>query len=195
MIDAPAPVPHSLAEGLRQLESRWPYFIGFGVLLAGLGILALGVVAIATLASVFSIGFLMILAGVVEISIGLSARGWGRLFLWAMAGILYALAGLIAISRPMMAAEVFTLMLGAGLIASGLVRTFVSFHLPLGSPRWGALLSAAVTIVFGLVVVLGWPGDSQIVLGTILGVDLIFAGAGWLGLGMALRSRAQSLRG
>jgi uncharacterized membrane protein HdeD (DUF308 family) len=83
-------------------------------------------------------------------------------------------------------------MLGAGLVASGVVRLFLSTHLPAGAPRWSAVASGIVTTLFGAVVLLGWPADSLVVLGTILGVDLIFSGAGWLSLGLALRARQRS---
>ncbi len=189
MSDLPANLPKSIEEGLKALSGRWGYFVVFGVALIALGAMAAGLVVSATLASVFAIGVLMVLTGAAEIAIGFHARDWGRLALWILSGVLYAAAGLIAISRPMMAAAVFTLMLGAGLIASGALRFFLSTHLPADGPRGLAMFSSAVTIIFGLVVLLGWPGDSGFVLGTILAVDLLFAGVGWLGLGLALRAR------
>jgi uncharacterized membrane protein HdeD (DUF308 family) len=41
----------------------------------------------------------------------------------------------------------------------------------------------------GLIIVGHWPADSVIVLGTLLGVDLLFHGAGWVSFGLGLRSR------
>lgn len=192
MTDAPNLSVHSLEFGIRQLENRWLMFVGFGALVCLFGVLALGMVAAATLASVLTIGVLMAVTGVAEIFIGFGARDWGRLALWVASGLIYAAAGAVAIARPGMAAAVFTLLLGAGLIASGLVRLYLAAHLPAGNMRWAAFLSGAVTALFGLVVVLGWPGDSLIVLGVILGVDLIFAGMSWLMLGFGLRARARS---
>jgi len=32
-----------------------------------------------------------------------------------------------------------------------------------------------------------WPVSSLFILGTLLAIDLIFAGAGWIGLGLSLR--------
>ncbi len=186
-----APTPRSLEDGIRRLEQRWFYIAAFGALVCLFGVAALVMVGAATLVSVFTIGLFMFLAGAVEIGIGFGARTWGRLFLWIASGVIYALAGVVAISKPGMAAAFFTLMLGAGLIASGVVRLFLSTHLPAGAPRWAAVASGVVTTLFGLLILVGWPGDSLIVLGTILGVDLIFAGSGWLTLGLGLRARMQ----
>ena len=185
----PPDLAAKVEEGLRRMAPQWGYVVAFGALFIALGALAIGMVEVATLASVFTIGCFMILTGVLEIFIGFGSRDWGRLALWVGTGLLYAIAGAITLSRPMMAAAVFTLMLGAGLLATAIVRAFLASHLPAGSPRSMAYLSALVTGLFGVVVLMGWPGDGPIVLGTILGVDLIFAGMGWLSLGLTLRAR------
>ena len=41
-------------------------------------------------------------------------------------------------------------------------------------------LAAAVTFLLGLIIVIHWPLASVYVLGTLLGVDLLFHGAGWV---------------
>jgi len=46
-----------------------------------------------------------------------------------------------------------------------------------------------VTGLLGLVIIVYWPGSSLYVLGTLLGIDLIFHGVGWIQFGLALRSR------
>jgi uncharacterized membrane protein HdeD (DUF308 family) len=50
-------------------------------------------------------------------------------------------------------------------------------------------LASAVTILLGLIIVIHWPADSVWVLGTLLGVDLLFNGSGWLSFGLGLRAR------
>jgi uncharacterized membrane protein HdeD (DUF308 family) len=47
-----------------------------------------------------------------------------------------------------------------------------------------------VTLLFGLIILLHWPFSSLYVLGIILGVDLIFAGMGWINLGFFLKRTA-----
>src|SRR5208337_1373102 len=83
-----------------------------------------------------------------------------------------------------------TLMLGAGLIAAGLVRAYLATQLPADQPRFMVFLAAAVTILLGLIIVSHWPLDSVYVLGTLLGVDLLFHGVGWVSFGMRLHSRS-----
>jgi uncharacterized membrane protein HdeD (DUF308 family) len=84
---------------------------------------------------------------------------------------------------------VLTLMLGAGLIAAGAVRGYLAFQLPADHPRAMVFLAALVTVLLGLVIVTHWPADSIWVLGTLLGVDLLFNGSGWVSFGLGLRAR------
>lgn len=180
--------PHSLGHAIVRLSHRWGWFVAFGILIALSGALAIALVVSATIASVFLVGVFMIIAGAIEIGIGFGSQSWSRFFLWIAAGLLYLAAGAIAIAQPLFAAIIFTLLLGAGLLATGIVRLWVAFHLPAGQPRGLVMFSGAVTTLLGLVIALGWPGNSLFILGMLLGVDLIFYGAGWIGFGLLLRA-------
>ncbi len=69
------------------------------------------------------------------------------------------------------------------------MRAYLALQLPADKPRGMVLLAAAVTFLLGLIIVMRWPFDSVYVLGTLLGVDLLFHGAGWVTFGMGLRAR------
>jgi uncharacterized membrane protein HdeD (DUF308 family) len=85
-----------------------------------------------------------------------------------------------------MAAAVFTLVLGAGMIATGAIR--VALGAQLGVPLRGPLLLAGVlTLLVGLLIIAGWPENSFFILGVLLGLDLLFWGTALLGLGLRLR--------
>jgi uncharacterized membrane protein HdeD (DUF308 family) len=181
---------HSLGEAIERLRGKWAAITAFGVLLVVLGVAALFFSLIATIATVTLNGVLFLIAGVAEIGIGMHSRGWGRFFLWLVGGVLYLAAGVLCIVNPLLASVVLTLLLGAGLIAAGLVRLYLAAQLPAGQPRGLVFLAAAVTIALGLIIVSHWPLDSVYVLGTLLGVDLLFHGVGWVSFGMGLQSRA-----
>jgi uncharacterized membrane protein HdeD (DUF308 family) len=96
----------------------------------------------------------------------------------------------LCIVNPILASVVLTLLLGAGLIAAGIVRLYLTTQLPAGQPRALVFLAAVVTILLGLIIVNRWPVDSVYVLGTLLGVDLLFHGVGWVSFGMGLQPRS-----
>ena len=70
------------------------------------------------------------------------------------------------------------------------MRVYLAFQLPAGQPRALVFLAAAVTILLGLIIVSHWPLDSVYVLGTLLGVDLLFHGVGWVSFGVGLQARS-----
>lgn len=183
------PAPHALGDALAELRGKWGAVVAFGLLLILLGAAALVFTLASTVATVTLNGVFFLVAGAAEIGIGAHAQRWGRFFLWIVGGVLYLAAGLFCIINPIFASLALTLALGAGLIAAAVVRAYLAFQLPPGQPRTVVLAAAAVTFLLGLIIVLHWPWDSVYVLGTLLGVDLLFHGAGWVTFGMGLRAR------
>jgi uncharacterized membrane protein HdeD (DUF308 family) len=181
---------HSLGETIERLRGKWAAITAFGVLLVVLGVAALFFSLIATIATVTLNGILFLIAGAAEIGIGMHSRDWGRFFLWVIGGLVYIAAGVVCIVNPVLASVALTFLLGAGLIAAGVVRAYLAFQLPADHPRALVFLAAAVTILLGLIIVSHWPLDSVYVLGTLLGVDLLFHGVGWVSFGMGLQARA-----
>jgi uncharacterized membrane protein HdeD (DUF308 family) len=182
--------PHSLGEAIERLRGKWAAITAFGVLLVVLGFAALFFWLFATIAAAVTLnGVLFLVAGAAEIGIGMHSRGWGQFFLWVIGGVLYVAAGVLCIANPLLASVVLTLLLGAGLLAAGLVRAYLATQLPAGQPRGLVFVAAAVTILLGLIIVSHWPLDSVYVLGTLLGVDLLVHGVGWVSFGMGLHSR------
>jgi uncharacterized membrane protein HdeD (DUF308 family) len=180
----------SLGEAVERLREKWAAITAFGVLLVVLGCAALFFALAATIVTVTLNGVLFLIAGAAEIGIGMHAREWGRFFLWVIGGLLYLAVGILCIVNPALASVALTLLLGAGLIAAGAVRAWLAFQIPADHPRGLVFLAAAVTILLGLIIVSGWPHNSVYVLGTLLGVDLLFHGVGWASFGVGLRPQA-----
>src|SRR5260370_10369656 len=182
--------PHSLGQAIERLRGKWAAITALGVLLVVLGLAALFFALIATIVTVTLNGVLFLIAGGAEIGIGMHSRGWGQFFLWVIGGVLYLAAGVLCIVNPLLASVVLTLLLGAGLIAAGVLRAYLATRLPAGQPRGLVFAAAAVTTLLGLIIVSHWPSDSVYVLGTLLGVDLLFHGVGWVSFGLGLHARA-----
>jgi uncharacterized membrane protein HdeD (DUF308 family) len=180
--------PHSLGEAIHRLRAKWGAILAFGLLLMLLGVASLAFVMFSTLAMVTLNGVLLVVAGAAEIGVGMHARSWGRFFLWVTGGVLYILAGMFCIFYPLAASAILTLMIGAGLIAAAIVRAYLAFELPASPRRSMVFLGCAVTFLLGLIIVTHWPMSSGYVLGTLLGVDLLFHGAGWVSFALGLRT-------
>jgi uncharacterized membrane protein HdeD (DUF308 family) len=175
---------------LAPLRAKSGWIVALGVVYLIAGFIALGSVAMATVASVFVVGIMMLLAGVAEIINAFQVKSWGKFLLWLLLGVLYVVAGFAAFENPLLAAAVLTLVLGVTLVASGIMRIILAFGMKEGMPWMWIVLSGVITVLLGAIILAHWPVSSIYVLGIFLGVDLVFAGAGWIGLGLGLRRRA-----
>jgi uncharacterized membrane protein HdeD (DUF308 family) len=169
------------------LRAKSGWIIALGVVYVLAGFIALGSVVMATVASVLVVGVMMIIAGVAEVFSAFQIKSWGKFLLWALLGVLYIVAGFVTFENPLLAAVLLTLILGASLLASGAMRIFLAFSMKRETPWVWVLLSGVITLLLGVLILARWPVSSLYILGVFLGIDLIMAGAGWIGLGFGLR--------
>ena len=171
---------------LAPLRAKWGWIVALGVVYVVAGFIALGSIVMATVASVFIVGIMMIIAGVAELINAFQIKTWGKFLVWALLGVLYIVAGFVTFENPLFAAVLLTLILGASLVASGVVRLFLAFNMKRETPWIWVALSAVITLLLGVLILARWPVNSVYILGLFLGIDLIMAGAGWIGLGLGL---------
>lgn len=170
------------------LKKNWGWTVAFGALLAIAGGFALSTVVFTTAATMLFVGFAMMLGGFAEVLHGFAMRTWGHFFWMLVMGGFYLLAGAMVVRNPLLAATFLTLLIGASLLASGIVRTYISAQLPSGGAKGFLVFSAILTLVVGALIIAQWPSSSLWVIGTFLGVDLFFAGMGWVGVGLTMRN-------
>ena len=171
-----------------ELRAKWPWFVVLGLVAMLAGFAALVLTATATIASVLTIGIFVAIVGFTEIALGFRARGWGQALYWEISGIIYVAAGIFAWLEPVQASAVLTLLIGAGLLATGVVRAVTAFRLHHTRMRGPLILSGVVTAILGLIIVSGWPGNSLFIIGMLLGIELLFSGISWLFFGLRLRT-------
>lgn len=169
------------------LRAKWGWIVALGVVYTIAGFIALGSVAMATVVSVFVVGVMMIVAGVAEVISAFQIKSWGKFLLWVLLGLLYVVAGFVTFQNPLLAAVLLTLILSASLVASGVMRIILAFSMKRETPWIWVALSGAVTLLLGVLILMRWPVSSLYILGLFLGIDLIVAGASWVGIGLGLR--------
>jgi uncharacterized membrane protein HdeD (DUF308 family) len=173
--------------GLEPLRAKSGWIVALGVVYVIAGVIALGSVALATVASVFVVGIMMVIAGVAEVVNAFQIKTWGKFLLWLLLGALYIVAGFLTFENPLLAAAILTLFLGIALIASGIMRIILAFSMQAAMPWIWVLVSGIITLLLGLVIVAHWPVSSLYILGLFLGIDLVLAGASWIGIGLGLK--------
>src|SRR5436305_6619995 len=77
------------------LRAKWGWIVALGVVYLIAGLVALGSVVMATVASVLIVGVMMIIAGVAEVFSAFQIKSWGKFLLWALLGVLYLVCRLL----------------------------------------------------------------------------------------------------
>jgi uncharacterized membrane protein HdeD (DUF308 family) len=139
------------------------------------------------------VGWLLLLGGgfglFAVISGGRSALGfWWNL----LTAIVYILAGLAVLTRPVAGVLTLTIILAAYLLAGGAMRIFLAVgyrkQVP-GAWVW-VLISGLVDIVLSFIIMMGLPGTATWVLGLLVGVNLLMMGFSLVMVAMAVRRAA-----
>jgi uncharacterized membrane protein HdeD (DUF308 family) len=164
------------ADTLRK-HSTW--FIVYGVLMILLGLFSIALPGVATVAVTLTIGWLLLIGGGVGLFAVISGGRSAPDFWWNLfTTIVYILAGLAVLTRPMTGVLTLTIILAAYLLAGGIMRIFLSVHYRARIPKawvW-VLISGLVDIVLSLIIMAGLPGSAVWVLGLLVGINLLMMG-------------------
>ena len=165
-------------------SEKWGWFVALGVLMIMGGGIAFGNVLAATVASVYTVGIVMLIGGTLHVAQAFRVKKWDSAFYWSFSGACYTVAGIFAFLNPLLASATITLLMAVALIVAGAFRIWTAFKLrPLDGWRWIAL-GGLVTFVAGLVIAAGWPVNSLWILGLFLAIDLVMQGLALIAFGV-----------
>jgi uncharacterized membrane protein HdeD (DUF308 family) len=158
-----------------------------GVLATVLGIVAIIVPAVASVATAIFIGWILIVAGGLQLADALAVPDRGRTVLRAMLAVLTFAAGLYLVLAPLDGAFTLTVMLVIWFVASGVAR-IASGIAERGVPGAGLMVvNGLLSLALGLLVALKLPESAGWAIGLLVGVDLLFAGTSLIRLSSVLR--------
>jgi len=169
-------------------SGRWRWFAALGIGLLALGVIAWVDAMAVSVASAFVIGGSLVAGGVFHIVHCLVAGHWRGVALSLCSGILYTIAGFLAMSEPVHGAAVLTLLLVMTVVTGSILR--VAAIVRHGQVRtWRlAVLGGIGSIVIGALIYLSLPWPGLWVLGVLIAIELFIQGSGWLYIGLALRA-------
>lgn len=171
------------------MHQHWKQFLTEGIILLILGLVAIVLPPIATLAVELLVGWLLLISGIVGLISTFMARGapgFGWSLLSAIASIA---AGVILLWWPLNGALSLTVVLSAFLSIEGIVSIFYALdHKRELSGSWGMMLmSGIIDIVLAGIIFAGLPGTAAWAIGLLVGINLIFGGSALIS--MALHAR------
>lgn len=171
------------------IRNHWVLFLIEGIVLLVLGIAAILVPMVATIAFTILIGWLFLISGVV----GLITTFWMRHapgFWWSLlSAVIGIVAGILLLRWPITGSLSLTLLLASFFIVEGVATIMYAIeHRNQLSGRWGwMMVSGIVDLILAGIIIAGLPGTALWALGLLVGINLIFGGIAMIGMATAAR--------
>lgn len=165
---------------------NWYWFVLLGILQIVIGGIGVSAAVLMTQFSVMLFGSLLLVAGALSAGNAFFQKQWGSFFCDVVTGVLYLVVGAMVIENPLRAAEALTFLIAFFLIMGGIFRLVASlagqFH------RWGwVFLNGLVSLCLGIMIWRNWPPSGLWVIGTFVGIEMIFYGWSLVMLGLAAK--------
>lgn len=162
---------------------RTGWDIALGLLLIVLAFVVLGHAVIATAVSVLFLGWMMLIGGVVLLIASFFRIRSGGFWSAALGGSILAVLGIVLLRNTAAAIITLTLVTGALIFAEGLVRVVSAFQRHEGADRWLLVVSGAISLILGLIVLFNLYEASFVLLGVLLGVQALLDGITLIAVG------------
>jgi uncharacterized membrane protein HdeD (DUF308 family) len=193
-------LPHNAPHDVTDLQSRvsgavrarWKAFLVEGILLALLGLAAIIIPPLASLAVTIFLGWMFLVSGIA----GLALTFWARQmpgFWWSLISAVLAIgAGIILLARPVQGTLTLTIVVGAYFVAEGVATIMYALeHRRELSGRWSWMLVAGLMdIVISSFIIAGLPGSALWAIGLLVGINLLIGGTALIGMALAARNGA-----
>src|SRR3954471_11424750 len=172
------------------VREHWKAFLFEGILLVALGLAAMIVPPLASLAVTIFLGWMFLISGIA----GLVLTFWARQmpgFWWSLISAALAIGvGIILLAQPVQGTLTLTIVVGAYFLAEGVATIMYALeHRRELSERWSWLLVAGIMdILIALIVIAGLPGSAEWAIGLLVGINLLFGGATLIGMALAARN-------
>jgi uncharacterized membrane protein HdeD (DUF308 family) len=174
------------------VREHWKAFLIEGILLVILGLAAMILPPLASLAVTIFLGWMFLISGIAGLALSFWARAMPG-FWWSLfSAVLAIAAGLVLLFQPVQGTLTLTIVVGAYFLAEGVVTIMYALeHRKELSERWGWLLTAGIMdILVAGIIIADLPGSALWALGVLVGINMLFGGATLIGMALAARNNA-----
>jgi len=174
------------------LSAHWKLFLIEGIVLLILGLAAIMLPLIATIAIALVVGWIFLLSGVVGLLATFRMRSAPGFWWSLLSGILGVVAGIVLLRWPLSGAFSLTLVLTLFLVLEGVVSImFALEHKRELSGRWGMMLvSGVVDLILAGMIYAGLPGTAAWAIGLLVGINMVFGGSALIAMALHARNAA-----
>ena len=174
------------------LHLHWRAFLIEGIVLLILGLFAIVIPVVATIAVEIFIGWVLLVSGVVGLISTFRMRGAPG-FGWSLLSAVIAIAaGVILLAWPLSGVLSLTLILTAFLTIEGVASIMMALtHRHGFSARWALLLvSGIIDLILAAMIFLGLPATAAWAIGLLVGINMVFGGSTLISMALQARSLA-----
>jgi uncharacterized membrane protein HdeD (DUF308 family) len=176
------------------IHDHWKMFLAQGIVMMLLGLLAVALPNLSTLAVTILVGWLFLFGGLLRLMATLRGPhlpGYGWSILTAA---LAMILGLLLVLRPFEGILTLTMLLIVIFVLEGLGKLLVAFEFRRHIAQWGwTLFSGLVDLVLAFLIALGWPSSAAWAVGLLVGVNFFFFGLSLTMTSIAARAMAPQL--
>src|SRR5882757_1744520 len=174
------------------LSAHWKLFLIEGIVLVILGLAAIMLPLIATIAIAILVGWIFLLSGVVGLLATFRMRSAPGFWWSLLSGILGVVAGIVLLRWPLSGALSLTLVLTLFLVFEGIVSImFALEHKRELSGRWGMMLfSGVVDLILAGMIYAGLPATAVWAIGLLVGINMVFGGSALIAMALHARNAA-----
>jgi len=174
------------------LEKNWGWLLAFGIFSIILGTIGLGMTFMLTELAVVFFAALLIIGGVFQILDAFKCQGWKSTIWHVLIALLYIGVGVYMSIHPVVAAVSLTLVVGAMLIASGIVRAIMAFQVKPAAGWYWPLISGIISLILGGLILAEWPQSGLFIIGLFIAIELIFNGWSYLFIALAAKAAGKA---
>jgi uncharacterized membrane protein HdeD (DUF308 family) len=192
MTDPTAAANDAAAAIRKSVHDHWLLFLIEGIVLLILGLLAILVPQVASLAVTILLGWLFLISGVLGLVTSFWARGAPGFWWSLLSAVLTIVVGALLLGWPIAGVLSLTYLLIAFFFIEGVVSImFAIEHRRELTDGWvWMLLSGIITLLLGVIILAGLPGTAAWALGLLVGIDMVFGGSALVAIALAARSQA-----
>lgn len=166
-----------------EIKAHHTRFLILGIVMLIAGTAAIIFPFFASLAVELLIGWVLLFSGIAGIVHAFSTRKWNGFVLSLLIALLSLGVGIVLLIYPLTGLLSLTLLITVFFLAGGIIRIVLALKLR-PFDHWGWLLFGGILdLILATLIITQWPEAAALIVGLLVGIDLIFTG--WIMLLLA----------
>ena len=157
-----------------RVVTRWS--MTWGVIMFVCGLLAIALPLATSIGIIIVLGWLILLSAVAHLIFIFHSHSIGGAIWKLLLAVFYGFIGFYMVTHPLLGVATVTIVLAIFLFCEGAVEIAFYFHIRRSRHALWVLIDGIVTLILGYLIWAHWPSNLPWVLGTLIGISLMFSG-------------------